>query len=48
MRVALELVPTPVDMLGSDIPQGTTGHTRDGVSECLSSCLGMVRRVRTR
>ena len=48
MRVALELVPTPVDMLGSDIPQGTAGHTRDGVSERLSSCLGMVRRVRTR
>ena len=48
MRVALELVPTPVDMLGSDIPQGTAGHTRDGVSERLSSCLGMVHRVRTR
>ena len=46
--MALELVPTPVDMLGSDISQGTAGHTRDGVSERLSSCSGMVRRVRTR
>ena len=48
MRVALELVPTPVDMLGSDIPQDTVGHTRDGVSEYLSSCSGMVHRARTR
>ena len=32
MRVALELVPTPIDMLGSNIPQGTVGYTRDGVS----------------
>ena len=42
VRVALKLVPTSVDMLGSDIPQGTAGHTRDGVSKCLSSCSGIV------
>ena len=47
VRVALELVPTSVDMLGSDIPQGTAGHTRDGVSKCLSSCSGIVLRART-
>ena len=45
VRVTLELV---VDMLGSDIPQGTTEHTRDGVFERLSPCLGMVRRARIR
>ena len=38
--MSLELVPTPVDMLGSDIPQGTAGHTRDGVLERLSSYSG--------
>ena len=48
VRVALELVPTPVDMLNSNIPQGTAGYTRDGVSECLSYCSGMVCRARTR
>lgn len=48
MKVALELVSTLVGILGSDIPQGTTGHTRNGVSKRLSSCLGMVRRARTR
>ena len=46
--MALELVPTPIGMLISDIPQGTVGHTRDGVSKRLSSCSGMVRRARTR
>ena len=48
MRVALELVPTPVDMLGSDIPQGTARHTRYGVPKHLSSCSRMVRQARTR
>ena len=38
VRVALELVPTLVDTLGSDIPQGIAEHTRDGVFERLSSC----------
>ena len=38
----MELVPTPVDILGSNIPQGTAGYTRDGVSECLFYCSGMV------
>ena len=38
VRVALEMVPTSVDMLSIDIQQGTTGHTRDGVPERLSSC----------
>ena len=33
VRVALELVPTPVDMLDSDTPQGTAGYTRDGMLE---------------
>ena len=33
VRVALELVPTLVDMLGSDTPQGTAAYTRDGVFE---------------
>ena len=48
MRVAMELVPTPVDMLDSNIPQGTAGYTKDGVFECLFYCSGMVYRVRTR
>ena len=34
VRVALELVPTPVGMLGGNIPQGTAGYARDGVFEC--------------
>ena len=38
--VALELVPTPIGMLGSDVPRSTAGHIRDGVSEHLSSCSG--------
>ena len=42
VRVALELVTTPLDMLGSDIPQGTAKYTRDGVFEHLSYCSGMV------
>ena len=42
VRVALELVTTPIDMLGSDIPQGTAEYTRDGVFEHLSYCSGMV------
>ena len=33
VRVALELVPTLVDMLGSDTPQGTAAYARDGVFE---------------
>ena len=48
MKVALELVPTLVGMLSSDIPQGTVEHTRDGVSKRLSSCSRMVRQARTR
>ena len=41
MRMALEMVPTSVDMLGSDIQQGTAGHTRDGgVPKHLSTCSG--------
>ena len=48
VRVALELVPTPVDMLGSNIPQGTVGYTRDGVSKRLFYCSGMVCQARTR
>ena len=35
VRVALELVPTPIDMLGSDTPQGTVRYARDGVSKHL-------------
>uniref|UniRef100_A0A7N2MGK2 Uncharacterized protein n=1 Tax=Quercus lobata TaxID=97700 RepID=A0A7N2MGK2_QUELO len=35
-------------MLDSDIPQGTARHTRDGVFEHLSPCLGIVRQVRIR
>ena len=27
VRMALEMVPTSIDMLGSDIQQGTAGHT---------------------
>ena len=48
MRVALEMVPILVDMLGSGIPQGTAEHTRDGVSEHLSSCSGTIRRAKTK
>ena len=48
MRVALELVPTSVDMLSSDIPQGIARHIRDVVSEHLSFCSGMVHRARTK
>ena len=40
VRVALEKVTTSVDILRSDIPQGTAGHTRDGVPERFSSCSG--------
>jgi len=40
MRVALEMVPTSVDILGRDIQQGTARHTRDGVPEHLSTCSG--------
>ena len=40
VRVALEIVHTSVDMLGSNIPQGIVGHTRDGIPERLSTCLG--------
>ena len=29
----LEMVPTSVDMLGSDIPQGTARHTSSGKNE---------------
>ena len=39
VRVALEMVPTSVDMLSNDIPKGTVRHTRDGFPERLSSCL---------
>ena len=46
--MALELVPTLVDMLGSDIPQGIVRQIRGGVFECLSSCFGMVHRARIR
>ena len=46
--VASKMVPTPVDILGNDIPQGTAGYTRDGVSERLSYCLEMVYRAMTR
>ena len=38
LRVALEMVPTLVDMLGRDIQQGTARHTRDGVPKRLSTC----------
>ena len=40
VRVALEMVPTSVDMLGRDIQQGTTQHIGDGVLERLSTCSG--------
>ena len=40
VRVALEMVPILVDMLGSGIPQGIAEHTRDGIPERLSSCSG--------
>ena len=48
MRVALELVLTPVGMLDNDVPRSTAGHIRDGVPEHLSSCSRRVHRVRTR
>ena len=48
VRVALELVPTLVDMLGSDTPQGTAKYARDDVSERLSYCSRMVCQARTR
>ena len=48
VRVALELVPILVDMLGNDTPQGTAEYARDDVSERLSYCTGMVCRARTR
>ena len=35
VKVALELVPTSIDMFNSDTPQGTAGYARDGVSERL-------------
>ena len=40
VRVALEMVPTSIDMLGKDIQQGITLHTRDGVPKHLSTCSG--------
>ena len=40
VRVALEMVPTSVDMLSNDISQGTARHTRDGIPEGISTCLG--------
>ena len=33
VRVALEMVPTLADVLGSDIPQGTVGHTNGDVTK---------------
>ena len=39
-RVALELVPTSVLMLGSDTSQGTARHPKDNTPEQLSSCSG--------
>ena len=48
VRVALELVPTPIDMLSSDTPQGTAEYARDDVSNCLSYCSGMICQARTR
>ena len=33
VRVALELVLTPIDVLGSNTPQGIVGYARDGVLE---------------
>ena len=47
VRVALEMVPTPVDMLSSDTPQGTVGYARDGVSEHLFIAKGVVCQART-
>ena len=46
--MALELVPTLVDMLGNDTPQGTAEYARNGVSESLSYCSGKVCRAMTR
>ena len=48
VRVALELVPTPIDMLSNDTPQGTAEYARDDVSKRLSYCSGMICRARTR
>ena len=48
VRVALELIPTIVDTFGNDTPQGIARHTRDGVSEHLSSCSGTIRRAKTK
>ena len=47
-KMTLELVPASKRLLDSDIPQGTAGYTRDGVSERLSYCLEMVYRAMTR
>ena len=48
VRVALELVSTLVDTLGSDIPQDIVGHTRDGISERCSYCSGLARQAKTK
>ena len=40
VRVVLEMVPTSINMLDNNIPQGTVGHIRDSVPERLSSCSG--------
>ena len=48
VRVALELIPTTVDTFGNDTPQSIARHTRDGVSEHLSSCSGTIRRAKTK
>ena len=48
VKVALELVPTLIDMLDNDTPQGTTEYVRDDISERLSYCSGMVCQARTR
>ena len=44
VRVALEMVPASIDMLGRDIQQGIARHTRDGVPECYVVCRAMPRR----
>ena len=36
--MALEMVPTSADVLGSDIPLGTVGCTNSGVTELLQFC----------
>ena len=38
VRMALEMVPTSVNMLDNDTPRGTVEHTRDGVLKRISSC----------